>query len=275
MTENASSMAFIDRTSASLAQLFLKDFAIIEKFQLADPRKFVFGSVLAPWPNRLEDGSYRHSGVQFQFGGLDAQNNKNHGLLLDQEFEIRSQTRQTLSLGYRFGSDSDYPFDIDLEISYSLSGDSLLVEATAENHGSEAPFAIGFHPYFLTGPVFELQADFTHRGVSNERMLPVAIDEIPGLQLNQDSAELDSLDHCFMGASEVRVVRPEGSFVVRALENLPYFMLYRPSEEFFPSGSAIAIEPMSAPANVFRNEIGSVLMGPGEKKRFAFEIRKP
>lgn len=274
MTENATSMASIDLTSASLTQLFLKDFAIIPKFQLADPHQFVFGSVLAPWPNRLEDGRYHHAGEDFEFGDLDGENNKNHGLLLDRQFELRAKLQSEVALGYRFGVDSGYPFEVDLEIRYQLMSDALMVEAIATNHGAVAPFAIGFHPYFLTGSQFKIEAGFTHRGLSNERMLPVAIEPIPGLQLNQDSPDLETLDHCFMGADEVRVLRPDGEFVVRALENLPYFMLYRPREAFFQEGSAIAIEPMSAPANVFRNEIESVLLGSGEQKRFAFEIRK-
>jgi galactose mutarotase-like enzyme len=50
-------------------------------------------------------------------------------------------------------------------------------------------------------------------------------------------------------------------------------MLYRPTQKFFDSGEAIAIEPMSAPANVFRTDPGSVQLAKGETKRFSFEIR--
>ena len=273
VTENATSMSSISLRSASLTQLFLKDLAIIPQFQLAEPTKFVFGSTLAPWPNRLEDGSYSHAGKQHRFSELDAQNNKNHGLVLDRDFEIRQQSNDSIALGYRFGLDNAYPFDVDLEIRYQL-GEELLVEAIATNHGDAAPFAIGFHPYFLTGPEFQLNAGFTHRGVSDERMLPIAIDPIPGLDLNQDSVELETLDHCFMGSKEVRLMRPEGGFSIKTLENLPYFMLYRPKEKFFESGGAIAIEPMSAPANIFRNDIASVILEKGEQKRYAFEVRK-
>lgn len=267
-------MAVINPTSAALVELFINELPVIPKFAGGNQQEFVFGSTLAPWPNRLEDGRFTMYSRVFEFEDLDAQNNKNHGLVLKTEFEVVQQNADSVILTHKFGSESGYPFRVELAITYQLLDDGLKVIATAKNHGDLAPFAIGFHPYFLTGPTFELSADFTHRGVSNERMLPVAVDPIPGLHLNQDSKDLETLDHCFMGASEVVVTRPEGSFVIRALENLPYFMLYRPNDPIFREGSALAIEPMSAPANIFRNEIESVLLAAGEARSFSYEIRK-
>ena len=267
-------MAVIDPTSAALVELFVNELPVIPKFAGDNPQKFVFGSTLAPWPNRLEDGRFSLDSRVFEFKDLDAQNNKNHGLVLNTEFQVTEQNADSVTLAHRFGAESEYPFQIELRISYQLLSDGLKVAATATNYGDVAPFAIGFHPYFLTGPSFEVSAAFTHRGVSNERMLPVAVDPIPGLHLAQDSEDLDTLDHCFMGANEVVVMRPEGGFVIRALENLPYFMLYRPSDQIFQEGSALAIEPMSAPANIFRNDIESVLLEAGETKSFSFEIRR-
>ena len=267
-------MAVISREAGSLLKLFINDLPIIPGCILPNPSELVFGSVLAPWPNRLEDGSYSHIGKTFSFDGLDAESNKNHGLLVKENFEVLDQASHSLLMAYRFGTDPGYPFEIELRLEYQLFEDGLRVTARAENFGQRAPFAIGFHPYFLTGPEFSLAADFTHQGISNERKLPVAIEPIPGLALNQNSADLSSLDHCFMGASEVVVNRPEGAFVLRALENLPYFMLYRPDKKLFAEGSALAIEPMSAPANIFRNDPDSVMLEEGETKVFSFEIRK-
>ena len=274
MTENDSSMAVINPTSAALVELFLNELPVIPKFAGENQQKFVFGSTLAPWPNRLEDGRFSMGSRIFEFDELDAQNNKNHGLVLNTEFEVVDQKADSVTLTHTFGAENGYPFRVELEITYELLANGLKVIATAKNHGDLAPFAIGFHPYFLTGKTFEVSAAFTHRGVSNERMLPVAVDPIPGLHLDQDSEDLDTLDHCFMGASEVVVTRPEGSFVIRALENLPYFMLYRPKDQIFVEGSALAIEPMSAPANIFRNDIESVLLAPGESKSYSYEIRR-
>jgi len=48
-------------------------------------------------------------------------------------------------------------------------------------------------------------------------------------------------------------------------------MFYRPGPD--QGGSMIAIEPMSAPANAFQNEISEHLLEPGEAKEFSYAIR--
>jgi galactose mutarotase-like enzyme len=61
---------------------------------------------------------------------------------------------------------------------------------------------------------------------------------------------------------------------VEALENLPYFMMYRPSDQLAAAGPVIAVEPQSSMANVFRDDIESVLLEPGQIKHYRFAIRK-
>lgn len=273
MSENGTSIAVISRQAGAISELLLNGVSVIPEFALQNPRNYIFGSVLAPWPNRLQDGQYEHGQQRFRFSDLDDQNNKSHGLLLDEKLDIRSHTQAELTLGYRFGKDPGYPFPIDLEVRYQLLETSLLVSATATNTGPAAPFAIGFHPYLLTADTFRVSAAFTHVALNDERMLPNSIQAIAGLDLGPDSEELKTLDSCFYGAEVVEVSGPSGSFEVRALENLPYFMLYRPRPQFFDLGGAIAIEPMSAPANIFRTDPASVLLAAGESKRFRFEIR--
>jgi aldose 1-epimerase len=273
VSENGISIAVISARAGVISELLLNGVAVIPKFRLPNPEDFIFGSVLAPWPNRLADGQYQHGGRSYSFGNLDLQNNKSHGLLLDEQLEVRHHGQSELVLGYQFGSDPNYPFQIDLEIKYQLLETSLKVSATVSNRGNTAPFAIGFHPYLLTGDSFRLTAAFSKIVRNDERMLPHAIEEIAGLDLNQDSTELSTLDNCFYGADSVLLSGSAGSFEVRALENLPYFMLYRPKERFFQAGGAIAIEPMSAPANVFRADPDSVQLAEGETKQYSFEIR--
>ena len=273
MSENGTSIAVISPRAGAISELLLNGIAVIPKFRLTNPKDFIFGSVLAPWPNRLADGEYQHAGQDYSFDNLDFQNNKSHGLLLEEELEVRYHGETKLTLGYQFGSNSNYPFQIDLEISYELLQDSFLVCATAKNTGPVAPFAIGFHPYVLTAESFKLSADFSQIGLNDERMLPAGIEPIAGLELDQNSPELQTLDNCFFGSDSVQVTAPNGSFEIRSLENLPYFMLYRPKQRFFESGGAIAIEPMSAPANVFRTDPGSVQLATGQTKQFRFEIR--
>jgi aldose 1-epimerase len=273
VSENGTSIAVISGRAGAILELSLNDVVIMPKTVLPNARDFSYGTVLAPWPNRLEDGKYVHRGIEYQFGDLDALHNKNHGLLGKEDLEVRFHSDTELRLGHLFGSDPGYPFQVDLEISYQLLESSLLVTAIATNHGPQAPFAIGFHPYLLTGETFSLSAPFTQTVLTNERMLPWSTKAMNCLEINQDSKQLPTLDACFSGAAAVKVLRPIGNFEVRVLENLPYFMLYRPPRRFFEQGESLAIEPMSAAANAFRNDPDLVQLAAGEVKRFSFDFR--
>jgi aldose 1-epimerase len=274
VSESGTSIAVISLRGGAICELLVGDFEIVPKFSLDDPQAFIYGHTLAPWPNRLEDGSYVFQGQTYEFSNLDGQHNKNHGLVLDQVFEVRSHASEELILGHRFGTELGYPFEIDLEISYVLGDDGLEVIATAWNLGQDAPFAIGFHPYFLTGDSFLIDADFTQQSVQNERMLPTGMSEISGLHLNQSSPELQALDHCFFGANELVIKRPGGKVSVEAIKNLPYFMIYRPHQKLSDSGDLIAVEPQSALANAFRNNIEDCILPAGQKRDYIFAIRK-
>ena len=274
MSENGTSIAVISPLGGAICQLLINDFEIVPEFSLADPLKYIYGHTLAPWPNRLQDASYEFAGESYSFSDLDAQNNKNHGLLLNEVFEVRSHEEDQLVLRYSFGEQDGYPFSIDLEITFALTELALEVDARVTNHGDLAPFAIGFHPYLLTGHEFELTSDVIGRSVQNERMLPIGVEAIDALKLTQLSAELSSLDHCFLGGSRVTITRSDGAVAVEALENLPYFMMYRPSDQLAAAGPLIAVEPQSSMANVFRDDIQSVLLEPGQIKHYRFAIRK-
>ena len=274
MSENGTSIAVISPLGGAICQLLINDFEIVTEFSLADPLKYIYGHTLAPWPNRLQDASYEFAGESYSFRDLDAQNNKNHGLLLNEVFEVRSHMTDQLVLGYRFGEHDGYPFAIDLEITFALTESALEVDARVTNHGDLAPFAIGFHPYLLTGQEFELTANVTGRSAQNERMLPIGIEAMDSLTLTQHSEELSSLDHCFVGGNKVTLTRPDGAVVVEALENLPYFMMYRPGDALASAGTVIAIEPQSSMANVFRDDIESVVLERDETKHYRFAIRK-
>jgi aldose 1-epimerase len=274
LDEKTLSIAEFGVIGGQINHLVLGGVEVIPKFFGEDARARVFGYTMAPWPNRLEDGKYQMNDIEYQIPKLDSQNNANHGLLLDEKMEILSHDSDSIKLAYSFGKDAHYPFEIDLEIEFILEENALVTRATATNNSlNAAPFAIGFHPYFLMGDEFTVSAGFTHRVLTDDRMLPVSAKEVSGLDLNQDSPELATLDDCYFGSNEVLVTSPSGSFEIRGLENINYFMLYRPAVKVFAQGSALAIEPMSHLTNVFATDIASAQILPGESRSFSYEIR--
>jgi aldose 1-epimerase len=260
-------MALISKTGAALESLTLFGHSLIDQGAAYNPAEICFGSLLAPWPNRLAGGSYQLAGRSFETGSLDADGNANHGLVFDRDFELVRAGDAEIVLSYRFGNDPGYPFNVELEVCYELLDKGMRVSATANNLGAEAaPFAIGFHPYFLAQEPFELSGEFTETIQTDSKMLPVNRTEAAGLSYS--GGELDS---CYLGAREVRLKTESFELVVELEKNLDHFMFYRPSSD--QGGSMIAIEPMSSPANAFATEIETHLIAPGESREFSYLIR--
>ena len=261
----ASSIARISRIGGALEGLTLGGVELIAT-PSADYSAMFFGSVLAPWPNRLADGEFEYDGKIHRVGTLDQDSNANHGLLYDQQMRVLNHQEESVSLALGM-AEIGYPWPIDLEIEYSISESELQVKANARNRSDEAaPFAIGFHPYFLTGESFLLEGEFSHRVLSDDRMLPSGVEEISGLSYS--GGELDA---CFYGADVIHLTTPHAKLEVALEENLSHFMFYRPRSDV---GNLLAIEPMSSGANAFNLELTKNLLLPGEEKSYRFSVRK-
>jgi aldose 1-epimerase len=260
-------MALISKTGAALEALTLFGHPLIDQSAAYNPTDIFFGSLLAPWPNRLAGGSYQLAGRSYEAGSLDLDGNANHGLVYDRDFELVRAGDAEVVLSYLFGKDPGYPFSVELEVRYELLDDGMRVSARAKNLGSEAaPFAIGFHPYFLAHEPFELSGDFSEVIQTDAKMLPKTKSEVEGLSFS--GGELDS---CYLGAREVRLKTESFELVVELEKNLDHFMFYRPGSD--KGTSMVAIEPMSSPANAFATEIDRHLIAPGESREFSFLIR--
>ncbi|MEL0319264.1 MAG: hypothetical protein VXA46_00830 [Aquiluna sp.] len=266
-TESGTSMALISKTGAALEALILGGKQLIHHNAANNRGEIFFGSILAPWPNRLAGGTYELGGKEFVAGKLDADSNANHGLVFDRDFELITAGETEITLGYQFGGDAGYPFSVRLEIHFELGDTFLRVSAEATNTGaSPAPFAIGFHPYFLAPEPFELSGDFTTVIDTDSRMLPTATRSVGGLRFT--GGEIDA---CYLGSKDATLKTSAHELVVELEENLDRMMFYRPGKD--QGDSMLAIEPMSAPPNAFSSEIQEHLLEPSEARNYSFRIR--
>lgn len=265
-SEGVTSMAVISTEGAALRKLVLRDAQIIDDSRLANPLSIKFGSLLAPWPNRLAEGRYKLNSREFQSSKLDPFGNAIHGLLYDRIVEVENHDESSVTFRHLFGQDSFYPFSVELRVRYELHEDELLVTATANNLGEPAPFGIGFHPYFLAGEEFTVKASFTNQIMVDEKLIPQFSTDIDGLLYSGGK-----LDSCFFGTDVIHMTTKDFSIDVKLLEGYEYTMLYRPPIEL--GESLLAIEPMSCPANAFNSTIEELTMQTGETKRFAFSIK--
>ena len=87
------------------------------------------GQVLAPWPNRLHDGSYEFGGRRLQLPINDlATNGAIHGLVRWANWRVRDRDGAGVVMAYRLHPQPGYPFTLDIEIAYRLADDGLSVD---------------------------------------------------------------------------------------------------------------------------------------------------
>lgn len=242
-----------------------------------------FGAVLAPWPNRLRDGSWTDlSGKQHQLPCNETQkNNAHHGLVFDSEFAVAAKTENAIRLTTTIRPRPGYPFEIELSIEYLLGDSGLRVNYFAKNSCLDiAPFAIGFHPYFAIGgqAAKELQIRATAKSYSPKdgQSIPIARESVFGTRFdlsNGVSVEKANLDDFFTdldfssGVATTQLIAPTGDTLeIWQDRSLAHLTIYTTQDTRNDKSGiwSVAIEPSSAATNAFASGDGLTLLAPGE-----------
>ncbi len=238
------------------------------------------GQVLAPWPNRLQDGNYEFEGRRHQLPLNEPEHaNAIHGLVRWEAWEEREREQHRVVLGHVIHPRPGYPFTLELRVAYELSDGGLAVRTTATNVGTDpCPFGSGAHPYFSVGTatvddiVLRVPARTALR--SDERGIPV--DTLPiegtdldfrtarpigGAKLDQGYTDLERGDD---GLARVELRARDGRRGVTLWvdEGYPYLMVFTgdlPAVE----RRGLAVEPMTCAPNAFRSGDGLVRLEPG------------
>ena len=193
--------AQISPVGASLVSLWHGDIEVVTS-PYNEPLRALAGSVMAPWPNRLEDGAWQLGDREFTATINDADgHNSNHGLAFDKEFALASQTDSRLRLELNIFDEQAYPFSVLLSVTYLLQNTGLQVELEAKNLSNEdVPVAFGMHPYFVLDQDSTLSVDAKTWITKNARNLPVSASTFENSPLannaGQDICNLE-LDECF------------------------------------------------------------------------------
>lgn len=114
--------------------------------------------VLFPIVGTLKNNSYQHNDVQYQLS--------RHGFAREMEFELidKQDNSATFSLVASEETKAKYPFDFNLQLTYTLENNSLIVEYVVFNDGeNKMPFSIGAHP------AFDLPGDFENYSLIFEK----------------------------------------------------------------------------------------------------------
>ncbi|MDF2992399.1 MAG: galactose mutarotase [Microbacterium sp.] len=282
------SSAEIAQVGAALRALTVDGVDLVPRYPDEVPTPAASGVVLVPWPNRIRDGKYTFDGVDQQLAISEPKfGNASHGLLRFGTYQPIEHTDERLVLGADVVPQTGYPFHLRTRVTFSLREDGLHVTHDIENVGTTtAPVALGVHPYLCIGGVptedLVIHSTGTTTLVLDERNIP--IDEVP-VDENTDlrggrrlgDASLDNgyrgLDRDAEGRAHHTLTAPDGRRLqMWQDEGFGWAQVF--TTDRYPGQSlAVAIEPMTAPANAFASGIDVCALAPESAIRREWGIR--
>lgn len=240
---------------------------------------FYQSSLLAPFPNRIKDGTYKYKDHTYQLAiNEEPRKNALHGFIYKRPFELKDEhyddDAATLTFSHNYNGEIDgYPFPFYTEIVMKLSASAGLEVTMNFKNTSEhtIPFGFGWHPYFkLKGNVDELSIQFppVKYFEVDERMIPTGkIKDFNTFNELQKIGEAD-LDNCFKLDTDAEIVKtiikdPEGNTLQLWQETgenkFNFLQCFIP-----PHRKSIAVEPVTSCINAFNNGIGLLELEKGK-----------
>jgi aldose 1-epimerase len=263
---------------------------VIDGFSIDETSAAGRGQVLAPWPNRLEDGTYEFDGRR-GVAALDEPEHTNaiHGLVRWLVWHPIARSADAVTLGCVVPEQPAFPWRIDLEVEYRVSPDGLQVTTMATNRSdSTAPFGIGFHPYLTVGTPLINEARLTipadRRLETDRRGLPVGDSSVIGTDYDYTDPKVIGdarLDTAFTelgvneGMTTFRLESEAHRVELWMEEGFRYVMAYTGDtlEPVDRRRRGIAIEPMTCPPNALRTGTDLIRLEPGSSWTSRWGIR--
>lgn len=243
------------------------------------------GQLLVPWPNRIRDGRYEFAGVTQQLPISEPTfHNASHGLTRWSAWRLLTAAEDRVEVACTVVPQTGYPWELDVRAAYVVSADGLEVTLTATNLADEpAPFAAGMHPYLDVGvPVDDatLTLPAATRLLTDDRHLPVGSEPTAGDHDFRAGRRIGSTrldDACTDLARDDRgwaVVRLEGARTVELHLDAGWRWVQVFTGDGLPTGAreALAVEPMTAPADAFNSGTDLLTLEPGETWSGTFRI---
>jgi aldose 1-epimerase len=284
--------ATIASVGASLRQLTWQGRDLVVPFDADEIRPGYRGAVLAPWPNRVVDGTYTFDGIDYQLPLTEpSRSHALHGLVCWADWTLESRSTDSVTLRTAIVPSDGYPHPVAVLASYRLDDDGLTTTVTAENLGANtAPYGTGPHPYLVAGPgtVDDWTLEFSaasYLTVTPERLSPVAtvpVESTPEFDFRTPGVIGDTfIDHAFTaiarnaaGSASVVVTSPTGTGVRMTFgAELPWLQVHtadRPAPE--RSRIGLAVEPMTCPPDAFSTGEDLIRLAPGATHSAAWTI---
>jgi aldose 1-epimerase len=272
--------ATVTEVGATLRGYTVGDRDVIDGFGARDAVGFARGQVLAPWPNRIDEGEYSFEGVACRAPWDEpARRNAIHGLVRWRPWQPLDRTAATVTMACTLNPSPAYRWWLRLEVTYALDASGLTVTTRATNRSdASAPFGLAFHPYLTLGGALD-DATLTLAArtwlPSDERLLPTGREDVDGTDRDfrrgravgatqMDTAFTD-LERDEEGVARVTLSSADRRVTLWADNAFGWLMVYT-ADTIEPERRrrSIAVEPMTCPPNAFVTGEDVIALAPGE-----------
>lgn len=296
---NGTVEAIITEVAAGIRELRVGGAALTEPFPARQTPAGACGIVLMPWPNRVADGRWTLDGETQQLDITEPKSgNAIHGLLRYSPYRVATQTESVLVQEATVFPQHGWPFVLETLVRHELVDDGIRVTHEVVNRsGRPAPFAVGNHPYLRVGDapiedcVVTLPASTAF--TTDSKSIPTGTTTVAGtpLDLRQGVRVADAdLDTGYTdiaadgeGVRRAHLRGPQGDATELWMDDQFRFAQVFTSRIFpkydadgQPVGKrlALAVEPMTAPANALNSGTGLRWLDPDEQWTGSWGIRR-
>lgn len=271
-------LAVVTELAAGLRLYSRGGVQLTETYSDAEISPGASGITLAPWANRVEDGVWYLDGKKQQLDITEvSRNNASHGLLRNTSYSLVDESQFSVTLEATIFPQHGYPFLLRHRVQYLLAEDlGLVVRQTLVNDSkAPAPFVLGAHPYLRLGDADPDQLLLTVSAgtllVADERMIPRSSEPVSGdtdLRVGRPVGTLDvdvaMTDLAFDGGVARHTLSgPDGRSVSLWQDETCRYVHVLVTSQFPGRARAVAIEPMTGPANAFNSGDGLRWLPPG------------
>ena len=280
-------LAVITELAAGLRLYSRAGVQLTETYGDAEISPGAAGITLAPWANRVEDGVWYLDGKKQQLDITEvSRNNASHGLLRNAAYSLVDESQYSVTLEATVFPQHGYPFLVRHRVQYLLAEDlGLVVRQTLANDSkAPAPFVLGAHPYLRLGDTdlddLLLTVSAGTRLVADERLIPRSAEPVSGdtdLRAGRRVGNLDIdvalTDITFDGGvARHTLTAPDGRGVSLWQDETCGYVHVFVTTDFPGRARAVAIEPMTGPANAFNSGDGLRWLSPGDSFTMAWGI---
>jgi aldose 1-epimerase len=278
--------ATISSLGSSLTSLADNNFHLVEP---DTPTQLYPGSILAPWPNRIRDGRYQYKDLTYQLPLNESQRgNALHGLVAYEQWEVIYNSETEVQLQYLLDKPDIYPGKLSLNSFFKIKNNQLQVKISAKNIGSKsAPYGISIHTYLVAGSIaknnglnLKIPAD-KYLEVDETRLLPMGVRDVVNTRFDFQNGKVISdlfIDHAFKYSKnqprQVELLNPQGDGAVIEFDDQSNWIQVHTADRDGGEKSrvAVAVEPMSCPADAFNSKVDLIELAPQAEHSFMVKI---